>query len=206
MPGVSPAFDNRPTLELHRANLTGVPQGQEIVRSFHQVRRMRSRVVTVRDWDYYRSQGPLQATVSEATGDPDLVSHFEFPAGEESILENPGQHAADIRLERYDAERAMHEGSSTVHSMVPGYRFTLHDADGIVADTKLLAVRVETYATARALQGTLLDELPFGFAHTTGALTVGFDSRFLALDASIHLPAPRCARTSPGSTACRPPW
>ena len=71
----------------------------------------------MRDWDYYRSQGPLGASVRETGLDPDLANHFELPAGEEAIQQNPGEHAAKIRLERYDAERAMHEGSSTLHDM-----------------------------------------------------------------------------------------
>jgi type VI secretion system secreted protein VgrG len=184
-PGVSPLFDGEPTFDLRRAHRTGGAQGQEIVRSFIDARRMRSRAVTVRDWDYFRSARPLQATVSEAQDDPDLARHFEFPGGEDLVKQDPCKHAAQVRMERYDAERALREGSSTVRTMEPGYRFTLHDSDGALPDQKLLAVRVETYATERALEGTILDEEPFGFAGAAGAPAVGYDSRFAALPAHV---------------------
>ena len=37
-----------------------------------------------------------------------------------------------------------------------------------IPSTKLLATRVETFATELAPQGTLLDEEPFGFANAPG--------------------------------------
>jgi type VI secretion system secreted protein VgrG len=69
--------------------------------------------------------------------------------------------------------------------MAPGYRFTLHDTDGLVSDAKLLAVRVETFATELTPQGTLLDQEPFGFTDATGALVSGYESRFLALSEAV---------------------
>jgi type VI secretion system secreted protein VgrG len=189
-PGVSPKFDQAPAYELRRANKAGAAQNQEIVRAFIDARRLRSRAVTVRDWDYYRSARPVQATVNEAPGDMDLSRHFEFPGNEERVLEQPCMHAAEVRMERYDAERAMREGASSVRTMQPGYRFTLHDADGVLQDQKLLAVRVESYAIERAPEGTILDEEPFGFAHTTGAHAAGYDSRFVALPESVPFRPP----------------
>src|SRR6202044_1046517 len=73
--------------------------------------------------------------------------------------------------------------------------FTLHDADALARDAKLLAVRVETYATELAPQGTLLDEEPFGFTHATGPLAIGHENRFVALPESILFrPAMRTPR------------
>jgi type VI secretion system secreted protein VgrG len=189
-PGVSPMFDNDTTLTMRRHNTSGSAQQQEIVRSLRDSRRLRSRAVTVRDWDYNRSAAPLEAKDEDASQDPDLSGHFEFPVGEESVKAHPGQHAATVRKQRYDVERALREGSSTVRTMAPGYRYTLTDADGISADAKLLTVRVETYATELTPQGTVLDEEPFGFANTTGAPTAGDDSRFVALSTDIPFRPP----------------
>jgi type VI secretion system secreted protein VgrG len=194
-PGVSPMFDGEPTFTWSRLSASGGAREQEIVRSFRDTRRLRSRAVTVRDWDYNRSGRPLQASVEESPDDPDLSRHFEFPVGEEAVKEQPGLHAAEVRMERYDAERAQREGSGTVRTMAPGYRFTLHDGDGLHADAKLLAVRVETFATELTPQHTILDEEPFGFAGAPGPLVTGFDSRFLALPEAVRFrPAMRTPR------------
>ena len=181
MPGVSPMYDETTTFTMRRVSTSGTSQQQEIVRSFRDTRRLRSRAVMVRDWDYNRSAAPLEAKDEDTTQDADLSRHFEFPVGEEAVKAHPGQHAAQVRKQRYDAERALREGSSNVRTMVPGYRFTLHDGDGINQDVKLLTTRVETYATELTPQGTILDEEPFGFANTAGPLTAGHDNRFLAL-------------------------
>jgi type VI secretion system secreted protein VgrG len=188
MPGVSPLFDPSATFTQKRGSSSGASgsgQQQELVRSFRDTRRLRSRAVTVRDWDYLRSAAPLEASAGNPPSDPDLSRHFEFPAGEESIQKDPGLHTATVRKERYDAERALREGSSTLRAMTPAYRFTLTDGDGINPDLQLLAVRVETYATELTPQGTVLDEDPFGFAGAVGPPAVGLDSRFLAMDQTI---------------------
>jgi type VI secretion system secreted protein VgrG len=191
-PGVSPLFDDGASFVQHRVSISGTSEDQEIVRAFRDTRRLRSRAVTVRDWDYFRSAAPLEAKDEDttATQDPDLSRHFEFPVGEEAVLTDPGQHAATVRKQRYDAERALREGSSTVRTMVPGYRFTLVDGDGINPTLNLLAVRVETYATELTPQGTVLDDEPFGFTNFTGPLAVGDDSRFLALSESLTFRPP----------------
>jgi type VI secretion system secreted protein VgrG len=195
MPGVSPMFDNDATFTQRRVSTAGTSQNQEIVRTFRDTRRLRSRAVMVRDWDYFRSAAPLEAKDEDTTQDPDLSRHFEFPVGEEAVQSQPGQHAATVRKQRYDAERSLREGSSTLRTMVPGYRFTLQDADGINPEQQLLAVGVETYSTELTPQGTVLDEEPFGFANTLGTPTVGDDSRFLALSQSVPFrPAMRTPR------------
>lgn len=184
-PGVAPLFDASETFPLQRRSITGTAQEQEVVRSFRDTRRLRSRAVTVRDWDYFRSTAPLEAKAEDSTTDPDLSRHFEFPVGEEAIPQNPGEHAATVRKQRYDVERALREGMCNVRIMEPGRRFTLHDTDGILEDMQLLAVRVETFATELTPQRTLLDEEPFGFANAVGPPSQGFDSRFLALPQSL---------------------
>jgi type VI secretion system secreted protein VgrG len=184
-PGHAPMFDEADTFTLRRVNKTGRSDDQEVIRTIRDARRLASRAVTVGLWDYNRSHGPLLATVDESSGDPDLSRHYEFPAGEEPDQENPGVHAAKIRMDRCNVERALREGSSNVRAMQPGYCFTLHDGDGQMPDAKLLAVQIETFATERVLEDTILDEEPFGFAATAGPLAVGYDSRFSALPKDV---------------------
>jgi type VI secretion system secreted protein VgrG len=180
-PGRAPMFDPEDAFTLRRLSKAGRGDEQEIIRSLRDARRLASRAVTVGDWDYNRSMRPIQATVDEGPGDPELSRHFEFPVGEESIQDRPGEHAASVRMQRCDVERALREGTGAVRTMAPGYRFKLIDGDGMLADAKLLAVRVETFATELTPQQTILDEEPFGFAGAPGPLAAGFDSRFTAL-------------------------
>jgi type VI secretion system secreted protein VgrG len=194
-PGLSPMFDAAPTYQLRRVSKAGGAANQEIVRVLREARRMSSRSVMVRDWDYNRSGAPLEATANGAPSDMELSRHFEFPAGEELVGSEPGIHAAVIRLERHDAERGLREGVGTVRTMEAAYRFTLHDADTLARDAKLLTVRVETYATELLPQGTLLDEEPFGFAHAAGPLAIGYENRFVALpEGMMFRPAMRTPR------------
>jgi type VI secretion system secreted protein VgrG len=190
LPGVSPMYDDDPTFTLRRMSTSGTSQAQEIVRSFRDTRRLRSRAVVVRDWDYHRCAAPLEAKDEDNAQDPDLSRHFEFPVGEDSVQAQPGQHAATVRKQRYDAERALREGSSNLRTMAPGYRFTLRDGDGIHPDVKLLAAGVETYATELTPQSTILDEEPFGFANAPGPLIAGYDSHFLALAETVPFRPP----------------
>jgi type VI secretion system secreted protein VgrG len=194
-PGLSPMFDAAPTYPLRRVSRSGSAANQEIVRALREARRMSSRSVMVRDWDYNRSGAPLEATANGAPSDMELSRHFEFPGGEELVGSEPGIHAASVRLERHDAERALRDGVGTVRTMQAGYRFTMHDADTLARDAKLLTVRVETYATELAPQGTLLDEEPFGFTPATGPLAAGYENRFVALpEGMMFRPAMRTPR------------
>ena len=203
-PGDSPMFDTEPTFTMRRVNRTGAASDQEIVRAFRDTRRMRSRAVTIRDWDYNRSARPLQATIDEAPDDPELSRHFEFPVGEELVQDKPGMHAADVRMQRYDAERAHARGREHVRTMEPGYRFTLHDADGISQDAKLLAVRVETFATELTPQATILDEEPLRLRGRDGRARAGLRQPLRRAARGGPASARRCARRGRGSTACRP--
>lgn len=169
-----------------RVGRGGQSNKQEVVQVLRNARRLSSRTVTMREYDYQRSLTRLEATSQEAHDTADRSEHFEFPAGEDSVQENTGLHAADIRLERQVVERNLREGAGTVRTIEPGHRFLLHDADGFHDDLDLFTVRVETYATELAPQQTILDEEPFGFAQTTGAPTPGLDNRFLALTRDLQ--------------------
>lgn len=164
-----------------RAGKGGQSDKQEMVRVRSNARRLSSRAVTMREYDYQRSLTRLEATSQESHDNADRSEHFEFPAGEDSVQDNTGLHAADVRLQRQVVERNLREGAGTLRTMETGHRFTLHDEDGLHDDLDLFAVRVETFATELSPQQTILDEEPFGFAQATGPLTPGFDNRFLAL-------------------------
>lgn len=168
-----------------RVGVGGQSDKQEMVRVLRNARRLSSRSVTMREYDYQRSLNKLEATSQEAHDNADISDHYEFPAGEDSVQENTGLHAADVRLQRQMVERNLREGTGSVRTIEPGHRFMLHDADGFHDDLELFAVRVETFATELAPQQTILDEEPFGFAQAAGPLAPGFDSRFLALAKDI---------------------
>lgn len=187
--GRSQLFPEPETFTLRRVSRGAHDGAQEVVRSLRAVRRIETRSVTMRDYDYHRSLSPLEATESDG-GDPELDGVFEFPAGEELVATSPAKHAARIRLERHGVLRALREGMSSVRTMIAGTRFKLHDGDGLVADEELIAVRVETYATELAVEGTLLDEEPFGFAGAVGAPKPGYQSRFLAIAGDVPFRPP----------------
>lgn len=179
-------FPEVETYLLRRVSQRGHDAAQQIVRALRAVRRIETRSVTMRDYDHERSLAPLEATESDAGGDPEIDGVFEFPAGEELVASSPAKHAARIRLERHGVQRALREGLSTVRAMLPGVRFKLHDGDGLAADEELVPVRVETYATELAVEGTLLNEEPFGFAGAAGPPSPGYASRFLAIPADVR--------------------
>ncbi|HZF49514.1 MAG TPA: type VI secretion system tip protein TssI/VgrG [Polyangiaceae bacterium] len=184
-PGGHLRFAPEETFTLRRVNRTGRNDEQEIVRSFRDARRIESRSVTMRDYDFNRSHTPLEATAPEGATSRDIDEHFEFPAGEELIKEQPAFHAAQVRLQRHATVRELRSGVSSVRTMEAGQTFTLHDADGLLNSRKLLAVRVETFATELAPAETILDEEPFGFAGMTGAPSPGYESRFVALPQDV---------------------
>jgi type VI secretion system secreted protein VgrG len=142
---------------------------------------MRSRAVTMRDYDWSRSLSRLEATWTEQEGDADVDGHFEFPADDERNRKEPGSFPAQIRLERFGVEAMLREGSSSVRALEPGRQFRMHDDDGQHEDVDLLVVRVETFATERAPEGTVLDDEPFGFARSSGPLRPGYENRFQVL-------------------------
>jgi type VI secretion system secreted protein VgrG len=184
-PGQEPLFATDETFTMRRINRGMVHDEQEIVRALRDARRMQSHAVTMRAYDYNRSLSTLEGTASDGVGDPQRDGDYGYPADEEAVQDTPGLHAAQVRMERHSVEQRMREGYSTVRTMEPGHRCTVHDADNQNPDQQILVVRVETYATEVTPRGTLLDEEPFGFAQAPGAPTHGYDNRFLALPAEL---------------------
>jgi hypothetical protein len=62
-----------------------------VVRSLRDTRRMQSRAVTMRDYDYHRSRADLEAQAAVDKGDHDVAGHFEFPTGDEVAGIDVGQ-------------------------------------------------------------------------------------------------------------------
>ena len=194
-PGQAPLFEEARRFELCGASRGGQAAGQEVVRVCRDTRRMRSRAVVMRDYDWNRSTQLFEASTELHGGDPDAEGHYEFPANDELHGEEPAKFPAKLRLERFVVEKSLREGVSTVRALEPGRQFKLHDRDGLREDVDLLVVRVETFATELTPQGTVLDDEPFGFTGATGALEAGYENRFQALPASIPFrPAQRAPR------------
>jgi type VI secretion system secreted protein VgrG len=196
-PGQRPLFATDETFTLRGVSQSAAIGAQEVVRSLRDARRMQSRAVTMRDYDYHRSLANLEAEAATGKGDHDVAGHFEFPAGDELVQKSPGLVPATIRMERCNVERRLQEGTGTVRTMEVGYQFKLEDGDHLRSDVELLAVRVETYAVQLAPVGTVLDEEPFGFAGSPPPAAPSQNNRFLALYAkapfrpALRTPRPR---------------
>jgi type VI secretion system secreted protein VgrG len=185
-PGTGSLFDRDEEHELVGMDQSGTSRGQEVLRAWRPVRRLRSTAVTMRDYAWRKSSTLLQATAQGAAGAADLLEHYEYPASDEDDPSQPGQAPAAIQLERYQIEQALSEGLSTVRSHEPGGRFRLHDRSGLRSDAELLVASVETYAAELLPEGTVLDVEPFGFVGTAPGRGAFFESRFQSVPAELR--------------------
>ncbi|XYI02870.1 type VI secretion system Vgr family protein [Sorangium sp. So ce1128] len=197
MPGQHALFPKDREYALRGLGEGGQAGNQEVVHALRDARRLKSRAVTLRDHDYHRNRS-LEGSVWAADNETsDEFWHFEFPAGDELLYKDVGMHRARVRLERYDVERQLREGTSTVRTMEPGRTFKLRDQAGLHPAQELLAVRIETWATELTLPGTILDTEKFGFSGSIAPQRAGFESRFWALSAgtpfrpAMSTPRPR---------------
>ena len=182
-PGFVPLSDARLDVPL-RGDMHGLtPLDSEVVRQLRRARRLRSRAVTVRDWDEIRPHRVLEASSSEDPADPEVLGRCEFPGRDEGNVDTPDQVPAQLRLERQAMERELAEGHGNARLLEPGRRFMLHDQSGLREDEDLVVTAVETYATQRKPEALALDEERFGF---TGTQVVGqYENRFAALPAHV---------------------
>ncbi|NUQ73342.1 MAG: type VI secretion system tip protein VgrG [Polyangiaceae bacterium] len=183
-PGQSPLFAEDETLTMRSVAKGGASAGQEVVRGLKDARRMRSRAVAMRDYDWRRSNQVFTAESTAVEADPHIAGHFEFPAGDELLEEKPAAFAAAIRMERFEVERNLRDGSGTARVMEPGHRVKLHSGDGLRDDIELLMVRVESMATQHDVAGSELEGEPFGFGAAPQALGA-YENRFSVLAADI---------------------
>ncbi len=171
--------------------LTMVPFGEELVRGYHEARRTRPRAVTMRDYHWRRPDLPLTASRSAASGPGGGgFVHFEFPARDEELLEEPCAHPAAVALERFEAERRLSDGTGNMRCLGAGERFTLMDTHGTTT-LDLLAQRVVVEAVQHEMPGTALDTLPFGESGQRARKAPFFETRFRALASSVSYRPPR---------------
>jgi type VI secretion system secreted protein VgrG len=184
-PGAAPLFPRDQVFKLKGLAVSGGSKGQEVIRGLREGRRMRSRAVRMRDFDWWRTRTQLQAEVTAGSPSPDLSRHYEFPARDDDVEAKPCLHPSTVRLERFEAERRIAEGTGTVRTMEPGRRFKLHDTDGLRKDHEYLIVRVETFATQLLPAGTLLDREPFGFGPGPAPSVPGYENEFSVVPRSL---------------------
>lgn len=182
-PGRRPALVSERAVSLQGVTRRGAAKEEESLESLRDARRLQSRSVTVRDYDFRRSRTLLEATAT-ASSDHDIGGHFEFPASDEHHPTSPAGHAARIRMERFEVEKHLRRGFGTVRSLQPGTRVRVDDHDRLRDAQDLLVVAVETSAVgvvpealALGSDGTLSTETP---------LRHSFRSELLALPSRIR--------------------
>ncbi len=159
---------------------------REVVLAYSEARRLSSRSVRLRDYSWARSNIPLEGQAAAGSADAtQRCEHFEFPALEESVTTDPCVAPAEIRLQRFEAERAMGSGQGTVRTLEAGEVATVHDVSGLRPDEDLLVVRVEAHATQSVVEGTVLDRQDFG-ALRAPQLPGAYENVFSVLPASLR--------------------
>ncbi|MBW2525167.1 MAG: type VI secretion system tip protein VgrG [Deltaproteobacteria bacterium] len=196
-PGHAPLFERDEQHELVGMMQGGQTRGQEVVRAWRPARRLRAASVTMRDFAWRKSMTLLEASARVSRAAAEELEHFEFPARDEDEPRQPGAAPARYQLERYQAERELSEGLSTVRTHEPGYRFRMADRAGLRPDAELLLVGVETYAAQLHPEGTVLDAELFGFQGSDPSRGAFHEARFQSVPADVpyrprrSTPAPR---------------
>lgn len=170
-------------------SVAGTGQGQEVVRWLRDARRMRSRAVTMREYDYRRSTQVFDALAGGEGISADSLGHFEFPAKDDRLSDRLGAFPAQRRLQRFEAERSLRDGMSTLRTLAPGHLLRLRDDDGARDDEEVLVVRSVTFATQLGMDGSLVEREPFGF-HDAGQELGGFENRFQVLPSKVPFRPP----------------
>jgi type VI secretion system secreted protein VgrG len=161
-PGHAPMFEEDESFEL-RPMAHSSQRNEEVIRGLRAPRRLQTSAVTMRDHDWRRHHIRLETRAHDGAGDPDILGHYEYPAGDEGVASRPTEYPARVALERFQTQRCLADGVSTVRRLEPGRRFSVKDTSGGRADAGYLAVRSETYAVELDVSGTVLDHIPFGF-------------------------------------------
>lgn len=180
-PGQDPLHETDRSVTLRGGGAAGAHRQQELVRWLKNTRRMRSRSVTMREYDYRRSTRVFDGRTAGPDASDQAFGHFEFPAKDERLEGDLGVFQSRMRLERFEVERRQREGMSTVRTLLPGHAVKLLDGDGLRDDEELLIVRSETYATQLGMDGSLVAGEPFGF-DDAGQEVGGFENRFQVVD------------------------
>lgn len=193
-PGQDAPHETDRLATLRGGSVAGAHKDQEIVRWLRDARRMRSRSVTMREYDFRRSSQVFDAKAAHEGASAEAFGHFEFPAKDDRLADKLGSFPAELRLQRFEAERRLRQGMSTLRTLVPGHTLRLQDGDGLRDDEELVIVASETFATQHGMEGSLLAGEPFGF-HDAGQGVGGLENRFEVLPANVAFrpaaPAPR---------------
>ncbi len=194
MPGQDPPHESDGEAILRGGAVAGAHRDQEVVRWLRDARRMRSREVTMRDYDYQRSAHRFEVCCAGTGGSAAALGHVEFPGKYEGLSSGLRSLPVERRLQRFEAEGRLRQGMSTVRTLAPGHRLRLEDGDGLRDAEDLLIVRCETFATQCSMEGSLLAGEPFGF-HDAGQELGGYENRFEVLPAEVpyrpEAPPPR---------------
>jgi len=183
-PGQDAPHESDREATLRGGAVAGAHKDQELVRWLRDARRMRSRAVTMREYDFLRSTQVFDAKVAHEGASTEAFGHFEFPAKDDRLADKLAAFPAERRLQRFETERRLRHGMSTVRTLLPGHTLRLIDGDGTREDEDLVIVRSETFATQHAMEGSLLANEPFGF-HGAGQEIGGFENRFEVLPANV---------------------
>ncbi len=183
-PGQDALHDTDRSALLRGGAVAGAHKDQQIVRWLRDARRMRSRAVTMREYDYRRSAQVFDAEAAGEGASAEAFGHFEFPAKDDRLGDKLASFPATRRLQRFEAERHLRQGMSTLRTLLPGHLLRLTDGDGHRDDEELVLVRSETFATQHSMEGSLLAIEPFGF-HATAQELGGFENRFQVLPAKV---------------------
>ena len=183
-PGQDAPHESDREAVLRGGAVAGAHRDQEIVRWLRDARRMRSRAVTMREYDYRRSGQVFDARHASEGASPEAFGHFEFPAKDDRLSDKLAQFPAERRLQRFEAERRLRQGMSTVRTLAPGHTLRLRDGDGLRDEEELLIVRCEAFGTQHSMEGSLLAGEPFGW-RDAGQEVGGYENRFEVLPADV---------------------
>jgi type VI secretion system secreted protein VgrG len=183
-PGQDAPHQSDRTAVLRGGSVAGAHKDQQIVRWLRDARRMRSRAVTMREYDYRRSSQVFDAQAAGEGESAEAFGHFEFPAKDDRLGDKLASFPAMRRLQRFEAERHLRQGMSTLRTLLPGQLLRLTDGDGHRDDEELVLVRSETFATQHAMEGSLIAAEPFGF-HAAAQEVGGFENRFQVLPSKV---------------------
>ncbi|MBK8253262.1 MAG: type VI secretion system tip protein VgrG [Polyangiaceae bacterium] len=183
-PGQEAPFETDRVAKLMGGAIAGATQDQEVVRFLRDARRMRARGVTMREYDFHRSNQVFDAQMTADDPAVQALSHFEFPAKDRHLSDKLASFPAQRRLERFEVERRLRQGHSTLRTLTPGHALRVTDHDNLRDDDDLLIVRSETFATQHGMDGSLIANDAFGFSAATQK-PGDFENRFDALPTSV---------------------
>ena len=111
-----------------------IPPGAEFIRTFQRSTRTKTRIATIRNYDFEKPDLSLEAKLDGGTGRGEDYA-FGSPFKTKAELDNQVRY----RVERYELERATRFGSGNAAGLRAGHTFPLDDRSGAgVGDTYLV--------------------------------------------------------------------